>query len=80
MEDPREERSDGAAKAAEVHEDHEASVNQVGDQPFPASHDDDRGQPAAAKEGAGPAPAPAAPGRHDDDAADQDDSDDSGRE
>jgi hypothetical protein len=41
MEDPREERSDVAAKAAEVHEDHEASVNQVGDQPFPASHDDD---------------------------------------
>jgi hypothetical protein len=80
MGDPREDRRDGEAKAAEVHEDHEASVNQVGDQPFPASHDDERGQPAAGKDGAGPAPAPAAPARHDDDAADGDDSADFSRD
>jgi hypothetical protein len=80
MADQREERSDGAAKAAEVHEEHQPSVNQVRDQPFPASHDDERGQPAAGKDGAGPAPAPAAsaPRAHDD--ADVDDSADSGQD
>lgn len=73
MADQREERSEGAAKAAEVHAEHEPSINQVRDQPFPASHDDERGQPAAGKDGAGPAPAPAAPARQgdDDSAADE---------
>jgi hypothetical protein len=84
MTDQREERSDGAAKAAEVHEEHQSSANQVRDEPFPASHDDQRGQPAATRAGAGPAPASAVPSPRaadeaDDDEADGDDSADSGR-
>lgn len=72
MADQRKERSEGATKAAEVHEEHQASVNQVRDEPYPASHDDERGQPAAGKDGAGPAPAPAAPTQGPDDEADSD--------